>query len=169
LTTLGEQPSPIHNIQYIFETVDTLLGLIIFAVIVGNVGNMVSNMNAQQSAFEERLDAAKQYMTYRMVQPDIQKRVISWFGYIWSQGQTIDEDSMAEILPKRLHGELAIHVHLATLQRVKLFQDCEQGLLNELVLKLKLQVFSPNDYICRKGDIGKVRIISNTTVPVLQI
>jgi hypothetical protein len=25
----------------------------------------------------------------------------------------------------------------------------------DLILKLKLQVFSPGDYVCRKGDVGK--------------
>lgn len=38
---------------------------------------------------------------------------------------------------------------------MKLFQDCEVGFLAQLVLKLRLQVFSPNDFICRKGDVGK--------------
>lgn len=42
-----------------------------------------------------------------------------------------------------------------TLKQVRIFQDCEPGLLEALVLKLRLQVFSPGDYICRKGDVGK--------------
>ena len=35
-----------------------------------------------------------------------------------------------------------------------IFQDCDQGLLKELVTKLKPIIFLPGDYICRKDDIG---------------
>ena len=28
-------------------------------------------------------------------------------------------------------------------------------MIEELILKLKLEVFSPMDYVCRKGDVGK--------------
>ena len=48
-----------------------------------------------------------------------------------------------------------VQVHLEILKRVAIFQECEAGLLVELVLKLKLSVFSPGDYVCRKGDIGR--------------
>ena len=62
---------------------------------------------------------------------------------------------MLSFLPDKLKAEIAIRVHLETLRRVAIFQDCEPGLLIELVLKLKLSIFSPGDFICRKGDIGK--------------
>ena len=39
--------------------------------------------------------------------------------------------------------------------QVKLFQDCDQGLLKELVVKLRPTIFLPGDYICRKDDIGR--------------
>lgn len=58
-------------------------------------------------------------------------------------------------LPDKLKAEIAIRVHMDTLKQVRIFQDCEPGLLEALVLKLRLQVFSPGDYICRKGDVGK--------------
>ena len=34
---------------------------------------------------------------------------------------------------------------------MSLFRDCEPELLVELVLRLKPQIFSPGDYICRNG------------------
>ena len=43
-------------------------------------------------------------------------------------------------LPDKLEAELAMRVHLDTLQRVRIFQGVESGLLADLVLKLKLEV-----------------------------
>lgn len=38
-----------------------------------------------------------------------------------------------------------------TLKRVEIFQNTEAGFLCELVLRLRPVLFSPGDYICRKG------------------
>lgn len=55
-------------------------------------------------------------------------------------------------LPQKLRVEIAIHVHLAALKRVPIFAEAQPGLLVELVTRLKLQIFSPGDYVCRKGN-----------------
>ncbi|PIO73522.1 hypothetical protein TELCIR_04503 [Teladorsagia circumcincta] len=125
LVTLGEQPSPNDTFQNWFEICDTLLGLVLFAVIVGDVGNMVTNMNMKRSDFEEVLDGCKSYMIYRKVQSFLQRKAVEYFAYTWSHGGgQMDEE------------------------------DCEPNLLYELILKLELRVYSPLDYVCRKGDVG---------------
>ncbi|XP_014676958.1 PREDICTED: cyclic nucleotide-gated olfactory channel-like [Priapulus caudatus] len=155
LTTIGETPPPAVDIEYLFHVVDFLIGVLIFATIVGNVGSMITNMNQAKSEFQNKMDAIKQFMEFRKVSKELERRVIKWFDYLWSNKQSLDEEGILRSLPDKLKAEIAIHVHLDTLKRVSVFQDCEPGLLVELVLKLRLQVFSPGDYICRKGDIGK--------------
>ncbi|RWS05200.1 cyclic nucleotide-gated cation channel alpha-3-like protein [Dinothrombium tinctorium] len=155
LTAIGEVPVPTREEEYVFVIIDFLIGVLIFATIVGNVGSMITNMNAARAEFQSRMDAVKQYMELRKVSKELENRVIKWFDYLWSNKQSLDEEAVTSILPDKLKAEIAIHVHLDTLKKVKLFQDCEAGVLAQLVLKLRLQVFSPNDYICRKGDVGK--------------
>nr|XP_029734317.1 cyclic nucleotide-gated channel cone photoreceptor subunit alpha-like [Aedes albopictus] len=58
-------------------------------------------------------------------------------------------------------AEIAINVHLDTLKRVEIFQNTEAGFLCELVLKLRPVLFSPGDFICRKGEVGKEMYIVN--------
>ncbi|KAJ0050365.1 hypothetical protein NL108_018089, partial [Boleophthalmus pectinirostris] len=155
LTTIGETPPPVRDEEYLFLIFDFLVGVLIFASIVGNVGSMISNMNATKASFQSRVDALKHYMHFRHVSRGLEQRVIRWFDYLWTNQKTIDEQEVLRSLPCKLRAEIAINVHLDTLKKVRIFQDCESGLLVELVLKLRPQVFSPGDYICRKGDVGK--------------
>lgn len=154
LTTIGETPPPVRDVEYLFVVADFLIGVLIFATIVANVGAMISNMNASRALFQAKIDSIKQYMQFRKISKDLEAHVVKWFDYLWTEDKTCDEKEVLKYLPDKLKAEIAISVHLETLRKVRIFQDCEAGLLIELVVKLRSQVFSPGDYICKKGDIG---------------
>ena len=95
-------------------------------------------------------------MELRKVNTQLQERVIKWFNNSWENNSGLDEHLIFQkFLPENLQAEIAINIHMETLARVHIFQDCEPGLLRQLVTRLKLQVFSPSDFVCRKGDIGR--------------
>ncbi|KAI8482628.1 hypothetical protein Bbelb_396060 [Branchiostoma belcheri] len=168
LTTIGGASNPVTNLEYIFTGVTFLIGVFVFAAVVGNVGDVISNLNAARTDFQNRMDSIKLYMTHRKVPEALQSRVKRWAGYAWHRTQALDEVSLLEMLPERLRAEIAIHVHLETLRKVTIFEDCEQGLLCDLVLKLRSQIYSPGDYICRTGETGReMYIINHGTVQIL--
>ncbi|XP_072023805.1 uncharacterized protein [Amphiura filiformis] len=161
LTTIGGEGNPQTNAEYIFTGVTFLIGVFLFAAVVGNVGDVISNMNAARQDFIAKMDSIKVYMNHRKVPEQLQSRVKKWSDYAWKRTQALDDNSFLEILPPRLKQDLAIHVHLESLRKVKIFEDCEQGLLCELVLKLRSQIFSPSDFICKKGEVGREMYIIN--------
>jgi hypothetical protein len=69
----GETPQPVNDIEYVFVTLDFMIGVLIFATIVGNIGSMITNMNAGNAEIRNRMDAIKQYMSFRKVFTEIKK------------------------------------------------------------------------------------------------
>ncbi|KAI6209537.1 Cyclic nucleotide-binding domain-containing protein [Aphelenchoides besseyi] len=160
LTTLGEQPWPNNSPEMIFETIDTIVGLLLFAIILGQIGSMVSHINAARTQFEEVHDGCKRFMNYRRVESSVQSRVFRFLDFSGVKGQTmLSEEEVANSLPPRLHSELTADVHLQTFRDVEMFADCEISLLTELAQKLQLQIFCPGDEICRNEDAGKALFI----------
>lgn len=53
--------------RYVFTITSYLIGVFIFATIVGQVGNVITNRNANRLEFERLLDGAKTYMRHHKV------------------------------------------------------------------------------------------------------
>lgn len=157
MLTTGETENPPHtNLELFFVTTDLTVGFLVFAAIVGQFGSMITHMLLVRREFLGQAEAVKQYMIFHGVGDDLQKRVVAWFDYMWeTKKSSLDRDSVLCKLPKTLKTEIAVQVHLATLKQVKVFADVEPGLLKEIVLKLRSQVYSPGDYICKKGEPGR--------------
>ena len=168
LTTIGELPKPFSNIEFLFVTFDYLVGILMFATLVGNMGGIIANMRRLRTKFQHRMDSIKVYMHQMKVPSHLQERVIKWFDYLCTHGHPIDDQTVLNYLPDKLKAEIGIHVHFETLKKVDFFEECEQGLLWELVLRLQMQVYSPGEYVCRKGDVGReMYIVSHGKLEVL--
>uniref|UniRef100_A0A2K6G5I5 Cyclic nucleotide gated channel subunit alpha 4 n=1 Tax=Propithecus coquereli TaxID=379532 RepID=A0A2K6G5I5_PROCO len=97
----------------------------------------------------------KKYMKLHHINRRLERRVIDWYQHLHINKKMTNELAILQHLPERLRAEVAVSVHLSTLSRVQIFQNCEASLLEELVLKLQPQTYSPGEYVCRKGDIGR--------------
>ena len=86
-------------------------------------------------------------MQFHKLPYGIRKRVIHWFDYVWSNNKHQSNDEVLNCLPKKLQAEIAIHVHLDTLRKCNMLQDCDTGFLYELVLRLRIQLFLPGRLI----------------------
>ena len=84
------------------------MGVMVIASIVGNIGSMISDMNADRAEFSNKLDAIKQYMDFRKVGGELQSKVIKLFDYLWSNKQTKDEESVLGVLPDKLRHKINI-------------------------------------------------------------
>ncbi|XP_065333299.1 uncharacterized protein LOC135935136 isoform X4 [Cloeon dipterum] len=150
------------NNGYIFTIVSYLIGVFIFATIVGQVGNVITNRNANRLEFERLLDGAKTYMRHHKVPGDMKRRVLRWYDYSWSRGRIQgggDINTALGLLPDKLKTELALHVNLSVLKKVTIFQECQPEFLHDLVLKMKAYIFTPGDLICRKGEVAREMFI----------
>ncbi|KAK7474999.1 hypothetical protein BaRGS_00033746, partial [Batillaria attramentaria] len=167
-TSIGNNPKPTNTLEYLFMCAYWLSGVFVFALLIGQIRDIVEAAGQVKDSYRKKMDAALSYMQSINIPNDIRDRARRWFLYNWEQSKTIDERCLVAALPKKLQTDLAISVHFNTLSKVQLFQDCERNLLYDLVLKLKPNLFLPGDYICRKGEVGKeMYIVSQGNVEVV--
>ncbi|XP_028250280.1 cyclic nucleotide-gated cation channel alpha-4 [Parambassis ranga] len=154
LTTVGDNPLAVTEEEYLFMIADLLIAVLVFASVVGNVGNVITSMRDRDNVFFPNHELVKAYLRSRHISKELRQRIDNWYQHLYINKKIMKENEILQQLPMHMRTEIAVSVHLPTLSKVTIFQNCEKSLLEELVLKLTPQVFSPGEYVCKKGDVG---------------
>ncbi|KAM9342288.1 cyclic nucleotide-gated channel alpha-4 [Pholidichthys leucotaenia] len=153
-TTVGDTPLPHREEEYLFMIADLLIAVLVFASIVGSVGSVITSLRDRDNVFFPNHELVKAYLRSHNISKELRKRIDDWYQHLHINKKIMRENEILQQLPLHMRTEIAVSVHLPTLSKVTIFQSCEKSLLEELVLKLTPQVFSPGEYVCRKGDVG---------------
>ncbi|CAN0376914.1 unnamed protein product [Lampetra planeri] len=155
LLTIGNIPKAEREAEFLFVVVDFLITIFVFATILGNVASICASVNEAGDKFLAEFNEVKDFVRFRAIGKDMDRKVVEWYEYLHLSNKSLGEEDVLKELPVTLRAAIAINVHMQTLQKVEIFKNCELGLLEELVLKLRPKLYSPGDYVCRKGDIGR--------------
>ncbi|KAF4803915.1 cyclic nucleotide-gated cation channel alpha-4-like protein [Turdus rufiventris] len=155
LTTVGDTPAPQREEELLFLTAGFLLAVLGFATITGSISTVIVNLSSASTAFYPDAGPVRRYLRAWGVGGRLAGRVVRWHQHLRAQRKLPAEWEVLQHLPRGLRAEVAASVHLEALRRVGLFRSWEHGVLRQLVLRLRPQVFGPGEFVCRRGDVGR--------------
>jgi cyclic nucleotide gated channel beta 1 len=149
--------TPNNEVQLLYDTFGHLFGVFFIAHVIGEIANIYDEMNLDSNLRQMKRHRIKMFMeTHKRVIPKIvHERVKMWSDYTFSYHKIYDESKILRILPRKLRLDIALEIHLEMLRKVEIFQGFGDTLLREIVLKLCHVPVLDEEYICKKGEIGR--------------
>ncbi|NXO04373.1 CNGB1 protein, partial [Rhinopomastus cyanomelas] len=168
LITIGGLPDPKTLFEIIFQLLNYFTGVFAFSVMIGQMRDVVGAATAGQTYYRSCMDSTIKYMNFYKIPKTVQNRVKTWYEYTWHSQGMLDESELLVQLPDKMRLDIAIDVNYNIVSKVALFQGCDRQMIFDMLKRLRSVVYLPNDYVCKKGEIGReMYIIQAGQVQVL--
>nr|XP_036881386.1 cyclic nucleotide-gated cation channel beta-1 [Manis javanica] len=155
LITIGGLPDPQTLFEIVFQLLNYFTGVFAFSVMIGQMRDVVGAATAGQSYYRSCMDSTVKYMNFYKIPRSVQNRVKTWYEYTWHSQGMLDESELMVQLPDKMRLDLAIDVNYDIVSKVALFQGCDRQMIFDMLKRLRSVVYLPNDYVCKKGEIGR--------------
>jgi len=169
MTTIGYGDiTPQNNLQTVFVIFIEIVGAGLYGFLIGNIANLIANIDIAKTHFREKMERIGTFMKYRNLPLDMQLQINNYYNYLWNSRKGYDETEVLNDLPIPLKTNVSLYLNKEIIEKVPIFKNAEPAFIREIILQLKPAVFSPGDHIFRKGDAGtEMYFISRGSVVVV--
>ncbi|KAI8611883.1 hypothetical protein BC830DRAFT_1231612 [Chytriomyces sp. MP71] len=155
MTTVGYGDiRPENDSERLFSVLVMTLGTFFFGYISGTIASALSNRDSRRVSYQQKMDAVRQYMSDRNMDADMQERVIDYYDYVWERNKGIDVRNLFDDMPSTFKGEVALSLNNAIIDKATIFRKCSNGFRRQIAIHMKLFLFTANEYVIHKGDLG---------------
>jgi voltage-gated potassium channel len=179
LTTVGYGDVSLPSVQHkIYAMIVMLFGVGVYGFVIGNVANILLKRDPAKTQFLNNLDRLRSFVNFREIPPGLQKRIRNYYEYLWKEKIGYNESEFIAGLPAGLKTEVEIFLKRDILERIPLFKGISDTFIREVSLHLRPVVYTPGDYIFKKGDQGsemyfiikgKLKVLTGDEKKVLNI
>ena len=156
ITTIGYGDiTPSSNVQTVYTMFVQLIGAGMYGYIIGNLASLLANSDLARTQFRAKMEKIQTFMQYRDVPQDLQENIRTYYDYLWNNRRGFDESAVLDDLPQSLKLQVALHLNREIIEKVPMFKGAPDELIRQIVLNLKPALFTPGDYIFRKGELGE--------------
>ncbi|KAJ0255482.1 Ion transport domain-containing protein [Hirschfeldia incana] len=154
ISALGQNLETSNSVgEILFAIIICVSGVLLFAVLIGNVQKYLQSNTARVDEWEEKKRDTEKWMSYRKLPDNLKKRIRKYEDGKWQETRGTEEEALLRSLPKDIRLETKRHLYMKLLMRVEwLYSVGDDWLLDELCDRVKPVFYSAKSFIVREGD-----------------
>ncbi len=149
---IGQDIIPRTLTELVFTCVMIVIGVLMYASIIGSVGSSLAALNQVESAHTHKMESVNAYLKYQGVPNYLTRIIRDYYSYSFRSRYAPD---VASDLPESLKLRLSVASNLELIKRVPLFANCSTVCVIKIIQKLRALIVLPGEYIVMVGEHGE--------------
>jgi hypothetical protein len=154
---------PVNMRETLYAFIWMIVGVSVNAAIIGNVANIVANIDTDTLKFAKKADEIKKFVKNLRLSSTLMNRIDSFVYELWEHDSDVSGDSFLVELPKTLQIQVTERSRYWHISHCPFFYFCSTEIVKALSLRLKLMLYSTEDVIVSFGDAG----VGKSMLPLL--
>ncbi|MBN1648930.1 MAG: cyclic nucleotide-binding domain-containing protein [Spirochaetales bacterium] len=155
LTTIGYGDiTPTGSGQMLFVILIELIGAAMYGLIIGNIANLIANIDIAKTQHKEKMEKINTFMNYRNLPGSLKRKINNYYEYLWASRRGYDEASVLQGLPDPLKVSVALYLNKEIIEKVPIFEGASDEFMREIIMNLTPVVYTPGDAIVKAGEVG---------------